>query len=198
MRTKYLILSISAAALLAAGCSMSDSNPKAETMSQKSGMMMPFGGAHDVAYATDLWNKMQKMGFNSVDSNLYVGSPPHGAVQEVLEGKIDGNLVIVKRNYDGEGITTDAVAKDRAKYLKAITIMAKKPGYDAETQDWFWAKYSPDSSIMKNPKGMSLAGKVAKGMPVGCISCHSAAPGGDYMFLRDKNINPNATLIGSM
>lgn len=198
MRTKYLILSISAAALLVSGCAMADSNPKAEMTSQKSGMMMPFGGANDVAYAKDLWNKMEKMGFNSVDSKLYVGSPPHGTVREVLEGKIDGNLVIVKRNYYGKGITTDAVAKNRTKYLKGITVMAKRPGYDAETKDWFWVKYSPDGSIMKNPKGMKLAGKIAKGMPIGCIACHSAAPGGDYMFIQDKNISPKATLIGSM
>jgi len=32
-----------------------------------------------------------------------------------------------------------------------------------------------------NPNGMMLAGKVAKG----CIACHSAAPGGDMMFLHD-------------
>ena len=30
-----------------------------------------------------------------------------------------------------------------------------------------------------------LAGKVAKGKPKGCIACHSAAPGGDFMFLRN-------------
>ena len=38
---------------------------------------------------------------------------------------------------------------------------------------------------MKNPKGMSLAGRVAKGMPAGCIACHSNAGGGDFLFIND-------------
>ncbi len=71
------------------------------------------------------------------------------------------------------------------KYLGAVTVMLKRPGYDPETQDWFWAKYLPDGSLDKNPAGMLLAGKVAKGKPAGCIACHSAAPGGDMMFLMD-------------
>jgi hypothetical protein len=72
-----------------------------------------------------------------------------------------------------------------AKYLKAVTVMLKRPGYDPETMDWFWAKYKADGSLDTNPAGMMLAGKVAKGKPKGCIACHTAAPGGDMMFLHD-------------
>ncbi len=198
MNMKYLIIAISATVLFVSGCATA-SSPCDTTMSKKSEMTMPpFGGSGDVAYAHDLWNKMQKMGFNTKDSNLYVGAPPHGIVREVLEGKIDGNLVIVKRNYRGKGLTPGKVAMDRAKYLASITVMAKKPGYDPADKNWFWVKYGPNGKIMKNPKGMKLAGKVAKGMPIGCISCHSAAPGGDFMFIQNKNISPKATLIGSM
>jgi len=94
-------------------------------------------------------------------------------------------LAIVKRNYGGEGVSEQNVANNPSKYLKALTVMYKRKGYDADNQDWFWAKFSPDGSLQSNPKGMKLAGRVAKGMPKGCIACHSAAPGGDMIFTRD-------------
>ena len=63
--------------------------------------------------------------------------------------------------------------------------MLKRPGYDPDNKDWFWAKYLPDGSLDKNPAGMQLAGMVAKGKPAGCIACHTAAPGGDMVFTSD-------------
>ena len=197
MNMKYLIIAISTTVLFVSGCATANSQ-STKGMSKKSMMVPPFGGSSDVTYAHNLWNKMQKMGFNTKDSKLYVGAPPHGIVREVLEGKINGNLVIVKRNYRGKGLTPGKVAMDRAKYLASITVMAKRPGYDPADKNWFWVKYKPNGKIIKNPKGMKLAGKVAKGKPVGCISCHSSAPGGDFVFIQDKNISPKATLIGSM
>ncbi len=202
MKAKFLIVALSATGLLISSCAMadnygsnSDGNMQKKSMSK---MMPPFGSPNDVSYANNLWSKLEKAGFNSTASKLYVGSPPHGKVREVLEGKIDGNLIVLKRNYGGMGVSVDSVSADRAKYLKAITVMAKRPGYDPADKDWFWVKYAPDGTILKNPKGMKLAGKVAKGMPVGCISCHSAAPGGDFLFIQNKEISPKATLIGSM
>ena len=71
----------------------------------------------------------------------------------------------------------------RNTWLKAVTVMFKREnGYDADNQNWFWAKYKPNGSLHSNPKKMLLAGRVAKGKPAGCISCHRAAPGGDYLF----------------
>ena len=58
--------------------------------------------------------------------------------------------------------------------------MYKRPGYDPENQDWFWVKYLPDGALDKNPAGMSLAGRVAKGADQGCIACHSGEE--DYLF----------------
>ncbi len=43
-----------------------------------------------------------------------------------------------------------------------------------------------DGTIKKNPKGMLLAGRVAKGMDKGCISCHSQAGGEDFLFSNDE------------
>ena len=72
--------------------------------------------------------------------------------------------------------------------MEAVTVMFKREaGYDPENKDWFWVKYAPDGSIMKNPKAMSLAGRVAKGnMKQGCIACHRAAPGGDMVYLHNR------------
>ena len=61
-------------------------------------------------------------------------------------------------------------------------MFQREDGYDSDNQNWFWAKFTPDGGLDKNPKGMMLAGRVAKGKPKGCIACHTAAPGGDYIF----------------
>ncbi len=152
----------------------------------------PFGGEADVNYAKNLWQTMVDAGYAGPDglmSRPYTGQHPHGAILDTISGQIavQGRLheIIVKRNYGGEGVGITNVANNPAKYLKAVTVMLKRPGYDPETKDWFWAKYKADGSLDTNPAGMMLAGKVAKGKPKGCIACHSAAPGGDMMFLRD-------------
>ena len=153
----------------------------------------PFGGSDDVAYAKKLWGAMQSaglLGANGIMSTPYKGQHPHGAVLDTIETKLkvgsNNGVLIVKRNYGGDGVSKTSVADDPAKYLAAVTVMYKRKGYDADTKDWFWAKYLADGSLDKNPKGMLLAGKVAKGAPQGCIACHTAAPGGDLVFNNDR------------
>ena len=157
------------------------------------GFTAPFGGADDMAYAGKLWSAMEKDGLagsGAIVSTPYTGVHPHGAILDTLDAMttVDGkrNIVLVKRNYGGKGITKQAVASDPGKWLKAVTVMYKRPGYDPEDKDWFWVKYAPNGSVLKNPKGMSLAGRVAKGAPAGCIACHKAAPGGDFVFNHDR------------
>ena len=156
------------------------------------GQDAPFGGPEDVEYSKVLWQALDDFNFagsNATTTVPYDGQHPHGAVLETLGGtiKVGDNVgsVIVKRNYGGEGVSKAAVANDRAKYLKAVTVMFKRDGYDPDNADWFWVKYLPDGSLDKNPAGMQLAGRVAKGMDKGCIACHQAAPGGDYVFNDD-------------
>ena len=151
-----------------------------------------FGGEVDVNYAKDLWKAMTEAGFagpGGLMSRPYAGQHPHGAILDTIEGKISihGKRlgIIVKRNYSGAGISITKVSTDPEKYLKGLTVMLKRPGYDPETQDWFWVKYKPDGQIEINQAGTRLAGKVAKGKAKGCIACHSAAPGGDMLFLRN-------------
>jgi hypothetical protein len=154
----------------------------------------PFGGDDDTGYAGKLWSAMVEAGLvgeGAVTSAPYTGVHPHGAILDTLDAHAtvagERNIVIIKRNYGGEGVSKQAVANDPTKWLEAVTVMYKRPGYDADNRDWFWVKYAPDGSILKNPKGMSLAGRVAKGVTgAGCIACHTAAPGGDMVFNHDR------------
>lgn len=154
-----------------------------------------FGSSADVNYARSLWKALTKarlVGERSVESTPYKGTHPHGAILRSLDSVLrvsgDKGEVIVKKNYGGPDVSKANVADHPKKYLKAITVMFRRPsGYDSENKDWFWVKYGPDGQILKNPAGKSLAGRVAKGVKgKGCIACHRTAPGGDYVFNHDR------------
>jgi len=157
-------------------------------------MAAPFGGQQDITYAASLWTALtaaRLAGPGAVESTPYTGQHPHGAILQNIESILtvgrETGAVIVKRNYGGEGVSKEAVAGNPNAYLKAVTVMFKRAGYDPDNQDWFWAKYKPDGSLDTNPKGMALAGRVAKiDPPAGCIGCHKAAPGGDYVFTHNR------------
>ena len=154
-----------------------------------------FGGEEDVAYAADLWKAMVELdlagpGSMQIRAYPFEGTDPHGMMLETFytTTMIDGytGALIVKRNYGPEGVTVDQVMTEPAKHLRAITVMFQRElGFDADNQDWFWVKYMPDGTLDKNPKGVALAGKIAKGADVGCISCHENAGGDDYLFTTD-------------
>lgn len=157
----------------------------------------PFGGPDDVKFANDLWASLSRsklVGKESIVTYPYKGTPPHGNVLEFMESTmtVDGitDPTMVKKNYRGDGdaeALEHAVLNDRLKYLTSITVMFRREkGYDPEDQNWFWVKYDPGGSVQQNDKGMSLAGRVAKGMSQGCIACHGQAPGGDYVYTHDR------------
>jgi len=147
----------------------------------KSMMGIVFGTDDDIAYGNQLWQKMDEKGFNTVNSSIHVGTEPHGNILEVIEGKIDGKTVIVKRNYRGDGLTVEEVEQNRQKYLKAITVMAKREaGYDSDNQDWFWVKYKSDGTYFNKMGMIPMVGRVAKGKSIGCIACH--AKSSNYRF----------------
>ncbi len=151
---------------------------------------MAFGGPDSIAYSQSLWKSLGKanlVGSPADNPAPYKGVHPHGAVltNATSEVTVEGHTgkVIVKKNFGGEGVSNETVAADPGKYLKAVTVMfQREAGYDADNQNWFWAKFLPDGSLDKNPKNMQLAGRVAKGKPEGCIACHTAAPGGDMIY----------------
>ena len=156
-------------------------------------MDAPFGNGHDVDYAADLWAAMVEMnmaGPDAIRTLPYEGVEPHGFVLETFYTKatLDGYTgdLVIKRNYGPEGVEIDAVQANPAAHLGAITIMFKREaGYDEEDKNWFYAKYLPDGTLDQNGMGLALAGRVAKGADQGCIACHSAAPGDDFLFSTD-------------
>ena len=118
------------------------------------------------------------------------GASPHGKFLRMFSSDVTvdeiARPIIVKENYGGPGVSAKAATDSPEQWLKAVTIMLQREaGYDDNNENWFWMKYAPDGSVMKNPKGMQLAGRVAKGMPAGCISCHLSADGGDYLYFND-------------
>ena len=198
MKLGKLAGALATSALLVTGLFAGDMEKKTDSkeMGMEKMAALPFGNVIEIAYSKMLWDKLEAKGLNSTPANLYVGGPPHGKVREVLEGMIDGKRVIVKRNYGGADVSIENVSKNRAKYLKAVTVMLKMDeGYDPENADWFWVKYKADGTLHKNPKGMNLAGKVAKGMPIGCIACHSSASGSDLVFKHNKEANADVVYV---
>ena len=149
-----------------------------------------FGGPKDVAFAKAVWKAAKGYESWKLNSKIFKGMSPHGKQFRLFSTfvTVGGKdyPVILKDNYGGRGVTPERVTKDPKAWLKAVTIMLKREaGYDKENKDWFYAKYSKDGVIAKNSKGVSLVGRVGKGMNRGCISCHAQAGGGDFLFSND-------------
>ncbi|TDE40650.1 cytochrome P460 family protein [Antarcticimicrobium sediminis] len=164
--------------------------------------MPPLSGTpDDVAYATEIWTYLEANGLAGPDrihTAPYEGTDPHGMMLETFYtmGAVNGYSgdLVVKNNYGPEGVSADEVLAEPAAHLAAITVMFRREdGYLAQNQNWFWAKYLPDGTLNINAVKMPLAGRVAKGMDEGCISCHANVGGDDLVFTTDhyarKSIN---------
>jgi hypothetical protein len=156
---------------------------------------LPFSGPKDVEFAGNLWKAMEQnrlVGANRFQAMPYETPPPHGHFVEAIDGHIivEGRegIVIVKKNFGKtKEESRQEIADNPDQYMTSITVMFKREeGYDSDNKNWFWAKYNPDGSLQKNPKGMQLAGRVAKGSDKACIACHVAAPGNDYVYIHDR------------
>ncbi len=153
-----------------------------------------FGGPEDVAFAERLWRALaddRLVGPRSIIAQPYEGSDPHGVILMTVNSEISVDrreaAVIVKKNYIGEDISIESVATNPNLFLAAITVMFRREaGYDPENQDWFWVKYKADGTLHRNPRGLPLAGRVAKNPEDACLGCHRFAPGDDYVFLHDR------------
>ena len=146
-----------------------------------------FGSAIDDAYAARLWAYMvdnQLVGEERIRRFPFVGSRPHGSIQEVIaaEAEIDGHTgrLIVKHNYGAnEELSPKSVyATSQNENYVALTIMfQREEGYDQSNNDWFWAEYSPDGSILVY-QGAHLSGRA----PL-CLGCHTPLGGNDREIL---------------
>ena len=153
-----------------------------------------FGTDADIAYAADLWAALESA--NLVGDLVLHGTftqaaaPPHGTVIESLfvDVTVDGTtaVAIIKRNYGPAGVAIEEVSNNPGDHLMMITVMYQRPGFNADTDDWFWVNYQPDGTL--NLAGETqLAGNVG-----GCIACHGNAPGGDWVYLTDRVLSAPA------
>jgi hypothetical protein len=160
--------------LIVAGCRDEDADDAAQPDDQQVN--------EDVEHARNLWTQIEDYpkwpapeGFEGWQE----GKSPHGSVlryyvnAEAQEGLMTDGAVIVKENYSEQ--SDDA--------LMSVTVMEQRKGYDPETGNWFYVKYSPDGEVMGDKK--KLAGLVGKGGSKGCIPCHATADGDDYLFIND-------------
>ncbi len=146
-----------------------------------------FGGKKDVAFAEKLWNAMEGYQGWKLRSDVIKGSSPHGKWVRMYSTwvMVDTNLypVIIKDSFGGRGVTQEKATKDPDAWLKDITVMVQREDrYDSKNQNWFYAKYLTDGALDKDKKGVAVAGRPSKG----CISCHSQAAGGDFLFSNDE------------
>jgi hypothetical protein len=171
-----------------------------------------FGTAEDVIYAEKIWRVMEDdrlVGDKGRELEpFFGGAKPHGMILELVYRNIQVNshdgLIVVKKNYDGIGVTVESVKGNRSKYLSSITIMyQRESGYDNDNQDWFWAKYNPDGSLFSkkfDARVVQMAGRIWKGETFeqnrGCLYCHRSAGGGDYIFYPEIK-NPSTTRLDS-
>ena len=152
----------------------------------------PFGNSSDENLAREIWDLLIQRGWVGPDfavSQPYKGATPHGETLDTIDGVISvqgrSAVVSVKKNY-GVNDTTKVI-EDPSTYLGAVTVMVKMPAdYDPEHKNWFYAKYKGDGSLHTNPAGVKLAGRVGKVGGPGCIGCHVAAPGGDFVYRHDR------------
>ncbi len=195
MRSRFMTVSVVAVAIVATLVAVSvfaqETGTTADTKMMKKEMMeMPFGGEKDVAFAKALWTAMDGYDGWIMQSEIMPGKSPHGAFVRLYYNiiTIDGMAyhVVVKDNYGGEGVTLEMVKASPGDHLMAVTPMVQREvGYDPDNNDWYWVKYGPDGVVAGNDMKVAMAGRVAKGMPMGCIACHAKAGDGDYLFTND-------------
>lgn len=163
-----------------------------------------FGDHDDLAFAGMLWKQLEKeqiVGSQAkANPPFYGGAKPHGMILELAFQTITvanhQGFVVVKKNYNGIGVSVAKVKKNRQNYLDTHTVMFQREnGYDSDNNNWFWVKYDKNGKVMhmaQDPSKPALAGRVAKGKTAGenggCIYCHSSAGGGDYIFYPQINL----------
>lgn len=155
------------------------------------GQDTPFGSPADVDFAHALWEGMNGYDNWLLTTDVYPGASPHGMFLRMYYNVItiggEPYHVIVKDNFGGKDLTMEMVKANQADHLAAVTVMVQREaGYDPDNNDWFWVKFGSDGVIDKTEDGAMLAGRVAKGMNMGCIACHVNAGGGDYLFTNDE------------
>ncbi|OOZ40061.1 hypothetical protein BOW53_09190 [Solemya pervernicosa gill symbiont] len=126
--------------------------------------------------AKSFWSYMQNKAYRSHwdlwpgKGEKYKGIEPHGLLLttylngpaidalKMKRGAMPDGSIIIKENYMPDG------------KLAAITTMYKVKGYNPDQGDWYWVKYDPKGKVLK------------EGKPAGCIGCHGAMRGNDFIM----------------
>ena len=123
-----------------------------------------------------LWNHITKVSpytkwaFFPDHQGMQPGRAPHGPLHKVYvndralnstKPPVQYGSIIVKENYN------------KAKVLKAITVMYKVQGYNPGDGDWFWAKYTTEGTAKPF------------GKPKGCVGCHGTRAKNDFILVHE-------------
>lgn len=197
MHTRYIVGAV-LTILLVAGCQSHNMFNVDTLATQPKTEWLPYGTTSDIDYAARLWQSLSKAKMVGPDAKalepFYGGARPHGMILELTSGEVSVNdhtgFTVVKKNYNGEGVSEAAVKRNRSQYLSSVTVMYQREAhYDDDNQDWFWVKYQPNGTLFEKGlqgRSVALAGRLMKGetreQNRGCIYCHSSAGGGDYIF----------------
>jgi hypothetical protein len=169
-RVRYLLL-LGVLSLLAAACS-----PAATaTPTPAAGAQRPDTNASSVFEHLRTANYQETWQLWPDKGKLYQGAEPHGMLlttylNDVAMSALSGDAssfpdgsIIVKENYTPDGV------------LDATTVMYKVAGYNAEHNDWFWAKVLADGTVD------------AEGQVEGCQACHMSKRDNDYIWTSPLN-----------
>ncbi|MEX2282826.1 MAG: cytochrome P460 family protein [Gemmatimonadota bacterium] len=123
-----------------------------------------------------LWTYLQQSGYQQNwrmwpgKDRLYKGTEPHGmllttyvndlAYDAITNGAatLPAGSIVIKENYMADSM------------LAAVTTMYKVQGYNAQHQDWFFAKHDPQGKA-------EVSGRAEM-----CQACHQKAPAGNYLY----------------
>lgn len=142
-----------------------------------------YGAAADRDFARALWQALDAahlVGRGAIRSHRFPGALGHG---ESLE-RIDGMLRVHNRMSPAIVLNDFATSSNAAQTPHTIDVIYRRTGYDAARNDWFWARFDARGALQHGADGRALAGRIDG--PQGCIGCHGAAPGADWVFAHDR------------
>ncbi len=122
-----------------------------------------------------VWSWMQEQSYQSWTmwpgkSALYKGREPHGMLLTTYVNGPAGHAAKYNKRPMPEGAVIVKENYKPTKELAAITVMVKSKGYNPDGGDWWWAKYGPDGTTLK------------EGTVGGCLNCHGMEKGNDYIL----------------
>ena len=132
------------------------------------------GTPEEQSTAVTLWDSIagyQQWGSFEGHQGMQPGKNPHGEFIQTFVNPIVAQhpespafgSIIVKENYSSK----------QPESFNSITVMQRIAGFDAENNDWFWARYTPSGEL-------THSGKVEF-----CSDCHFDAGNDDFVFLND-------------